>query len=129
MEDNVKESELSAPEEIKSFRADEASGNYLSMDKPDVQFSAKKISRAMSKPTRKDQRKIVRMAKLLKDPEIQVRDVGHVRRLRLGRLQIQQEEDVRWSCLHQHWGRQALEFHTEAWAPVGASHTVTPRPL
>ena len=50
MKDNVKESELSAPEEIKSFRADAASGNYLSMDKPDVQFSAKKISRAMSKP-------------------------------------------------------------------------------
>ena len=68
MKDNVKESELSAPEEIKSFRADAASGNYLSMDKPDVQFSAKKISRAMSKPTRKEQRKIVRMAKLLKDP-------------------------------------------------------------
>ena len=53
---NVTESEVSAPEEIKSFRADAARGNDLSMDRPDVQFSAKEVSRA------KDQGRIVRMA-------------------------------------------------------------------
>ena len=53
MNDNVNESELSAPEEIKSFQADAARGNYLSMDRPDLQLSAKEISRAMSTPTKK----------------------------------------------------------------------------
>ena len=54
------ESELSAPEELKSFPADAASGNYLTMEKPGLQFSAKDISRARSKPTEKDQRRLVR---------------------------------------------------------------------
>ena len=62
---------MSMPEEIKSFRAEAARGNYWIMDRPDLQFSAKAISGAMSKPTRKDQRKILRMAKYLKDFENQ----------------------------------------------------------
>ena len=34
IDDKVNESELSAPEEIKPFRADAARGNYLSMERP-----------------------------------------------------------------------------------------------
>ena len=41
MDDNMNESDLSAPEERKSFRADAARGNCLSMDRPGVQFRAK----------------------------------------------------------------------------------------
>ena len=37
------------------------------VDRPDLQFSAKEISRAMSKPTKKDQRRIVHVAKYLTD--------------------------------------------------------------
>ena len=68
MNDTVNESELSAPEEIKSFRADAARGNYLSMARP-PQFGVKETSRAMSKPMKKDQRRIARMGKYLKDLE------------------------------------------------------------
>ena len=41
MNGNVNESESSAPEEIKSFRADAARDNCMSMDRPNLQFSAK----------------------------------------------------------------------------------------
>ena len=58
MNDNTNESELSAPEEIKSFRAD-----ATSTDRPDLPFSAEGVSRAMSKSMKKDQRRIVRMAR------------------------------------------------------------------
>ena len=71
MADNVNESEQSAPREIKSFRADAARGNCLTMRRPDLQFRAKEISRAMSKPTKKDQRKIGCVAKYFKDLEKQ----------------------------------------------------------
>ena len=64
MNDKVNELEFGAPGEIKSFRADAASGNYLWMDRPDLQSTAKEISRAMSKPTKKDQLKIFAMAKV-----------------------------------------------------------------
>ena len=37
------------------------------MNRPDLQFSAKEISRAMPRPTRKDQRRIVRLARDLQD--------------------------------------------------------------
>ena len=47
--DTVNEPELSEPEEIMSFRADAARDNYLSMDRPDLQFSAEEISRAQAK--------------------------------------------------------------------------------
>ena len=67
--ENVNEPELSEPAESKSFRAHAARGNYLSIVRPDLQFSAKEISRAMSRPPKKHQRKIVRMAEYLKDPE------------------------------------------------------------
>ena len=50
-----------APEEMKLFQADAARGNNLSMDRPDLQFSAKEISRAMPKPMKKDVRKTARM--------------------------------------------------------------------
>ena len=60
--EDAHELELETQEEIRSSGGDAARGNYLSMHRPDLQFSAKEISRAMSKPTRKDQRRIVRLA-------------------------------------------------------------------
>ena len=134
--DNENESELIALEEIMLFRADAARGNDLSMDRPDLQFSAKEISRAMSKPAKKDQRRIVRMAKYLKGSknqrikqQIQVRCRGQhlhsVHRLRLGRLQIHQKEHVRWSCIDQHRGCQALEFHPEVCSVVSSERRAT----
>ena len=39
------------------------------MERPDPQFSTNEISRATSKPTKKDQRSIVRKAKYFKDRE------------------------------------------------------------
>ena len=60
--DNMNESDLNAPEEITSFRADAAKGKYWKMDRPDLQFSAKEIPRDMSNPTKRDQRKIATKA-------------------------------------------------------------------
>ena len=54
-----------------SFRADAARGNYSNIDRPDLQSSAKEISRAMSDTTKKVQGKIVRIATYLQDPLIQ----------------------------------------------------------
>ena len=66
---HVNESELSALEEIKTFRADAARGDYLSMDMPDLQFSAQEMSRGMSKTNEEGRVQVVRMAKYLKDSQ------------------------------------------------------------
>ena len=54
--------------DIKEFRADAARGNYLGMDRPDIQFSTKEISRRMAKPREGDVEKVRRLAKYLKHP-------------------------------------------------------------
>ena len=41
MNDNVNDPELSAPQEIISFRAEAARGNYLRMDRPDFAVQRK----------------------------------------------------------------------------------------
>ena len=61
------------------------------------------------------------MAKYLKDPEnlsikqefkFEALNTNHsTQRLRLGRLQIQQEEHVKWSCVDHRRGPQTLEVH------------------
>ena len=77
----------------------------------------------MSKTT-KDQRRIVRLAKYSKDPqnrsikqELNFEALDTIvtvqKKFRLGKLQILQGEQVRLSCIDQHWSRQALEFHAD----------------
>lgn len=48
------------------YRAGAARCNFLGIDRPDIQYSAKEISRAMSNPTKGDLRKLHRMARYLK---------------------------------------------------------------
>ena len=62
------ELEFITPEEIKSYRGDAAKGNCFVMNMPDLQFSAMKTSRAMLEPTRKGQRRVVRLSKYLEVP-------------------------------------------------------------
>ena len=71
MNEDASELEQGTQEEIRSYRGHAARGNYLSMDRPNLQFSAKERSRAMSTPTGKDQRRSVRVAKYLNDPRNQ----------------------------------------------------------
>ena len=59
------EPELNKPEEVKSFRADGASSNCSCMVRPDQQFSAKGTKQAMSKPTKKDRRRMIKMTNYL----------------------------------------------------------------
>ena len=67
---NVEEGaeELTDVTEVRDFRADAARMNYLSMDRPDLQFSAKEASKHMAKPRECDKGKVKRMAKYLRSP-------------------------------------------------------------
>ena len=53
-------------EETTNFRAVASRGNYLAMDRPDIQFSIKDICREMSKPTTGSLRRLVRFGRYLK---------------------------------------------------------------
>ena len=53
-------------EEATHFRAVAARGNYLAMDRPDLQFSIKEICREMSKPTSGSLRRLIRFGRYLK---------------------------------------------------------------
>ena len=57
-DEDENEPELITPQEVKSYRRDAVRGNYLVMGRSDLQFRVKEISRAMSTPTRKDQRRL-----------------------------------------------------------------------
>ena len=52
-------------EEATQYRALAARANYLSQDRVDIQFAAKEACRGMSKPKRKDHRKLKRLARYL----------------------------------------------------------------
>ena len=54
------------PHEATTYRALAARANFLSLDRGDIQFSAKEICRQMSKPRRCDWGKIKRLARYLK---------------------------------------------------------------
>ena len=62
------EGEQASPAEATEYRADAARGNFLGIDRPDIQFAAKEISRSMSDPRHGDREKIVRLAKYLNSP-------------------------------------------------------------
>ena len=53
------------PEEAKQFRALAARANYLSQDRPDIQYPVKEIARRMSRPTERDWRLLKRLARYL----------------------------------------------------------------
>ena len=51
--------------EATKYRAIIARGNFLSIDRPDIQYAVKEASRCMAKPTTKDWAKLERLAKYL----------------------------------------------------------------
>ena len=51
--------------EATMFRAISARANYLALDRPDIQYATKEICRKMSKPRKKDWRRLARLAKYL----------------------------------------------------------------
>lgn len=53
-------------EQATNFRAVAARGNYLAMDRPDLQFTIKEICREMSRPTTGSLRRLMRFGKYLK---------------------------------------------------------------
>ena len=65
-------------EEATNFRAVAARGNYLAMDRPDIQFAIKEICREMSKPTTGSLRRLVRFGRYLKSKPrlVGFRDAG-----------------------------------------------------
>ena len=65
VEDQTPEGEEMSPEQSSRYRADAARANFLGIDRPDVQFAAKEISKSMAQPRLSDNRKIIRLAKYL----------------------------------------------------------------
>ena len=55
------------PDDATAYRAGAARCNFLALDRPDIQFAAKEVSRSMAKPTRGDVPKLKRLARYLKD--------------------------------------------------------------
>ena len=47
------------------FRGLAARGNYLSTDRPDIQYAAKEVCREMARPTRRGQKRLKRLARYL----------------------------------------------------------------
>ena len=62
------EGEQVSPSEATEYRADAARGNFLGVDRPDIQFAANEIPRKMSDPRHGDREKIIRLAKYLNSP-------------------------------------------------------------
>ena len=56
------------------FRQVAARANYLSLDRPDIQFAVKEVCRHMASPTHAGVRKLKHLARyLLKHPEVELR--------------------------------------------------------
>ena len=53
------------PEEATAYRALAARANYLSLDRPDIQFATKELCRAFARPTRRDYVKLKRLGRYL----------------------------------------------------------------
>ena len=54
------------PRETTRFRALAARANFLAVDRPDIIFAAKKLTRKMAEPTKEDWEKLVRLGRYLK---------------------------------------------------------------
>ena len=57
--------ELLSPGESTMYRGLVARGNYLTQDRSDIQYAVKEVSRGMSKPKRRDFRRLKRLGKYL----------------------------------------------------------------
>ena len=62
--ENEDENELGG-DELSKYRSLAARANYLSMDRPDLQFAVKELCRQMARPTRGAWRKLIRVGKYL----------------------------------------------------------------
>ena len=110
MKHHVNEAGMSAPEEIKSFPADAARGNYLCMNRPDAQFSAKEniaghviSNEEGSAQHRKNGEKAQRVQQEFKFEALDTT--------------LTMRTDSDWAGC-QHRCRQVLEFHTGAGGAV-----------
>ena len=56
------DTELS-PSEATQYRANVARGNFMSQDRSDIQYAVKELSRGMAAPTRRELRKLKRLAR------------------------------------------------------------------
>ena len=61
-EDNT---EPLAPELVTQYRAAAARCNFLGLDRPDIQYAAKEVSRGMAKPTNRDLNRLKRLVRYL----------------------------------------------------------------
>ena len=55
--------------QVTMFRACAARCNFLSLDRPDIQFSAKEVSRGMARPTEGDLLRLKRLVRYLKNTQ------------------------------------------------------------
>ena len=59
------------PSLITRYRAAAARCNFLGLDRPDIQYAAKEVSRGMSKPTNRDLNRLKRLVRyLVKHPRL-----------------------------------------------------------
>ena len=65
LEEEVASKEL-VGEEATRFRAVDARANYLSADRPDIQYSVKEVCRRMAKPVEGDWQTLIRLGRYLK---------------------------------------------------------------
>eukprot|EP00973_Karenia_brevis_P032619 4503532-Karenia_brevis.AAC.1 len=86
------EDDLGAKEQTK-YKSVTARANYLSQDRPEIQFATKECSKSMSNPKKKDMQKLKRLGRYLK---------GHLRTTSIFRWQSEVEEltvftDANWA--------------------------------
>ena len=63
--DEEENAQMLSGKEATQFRALAARGNYLALDRPDIQYAVKEICRGMANPTRGDLRKLRRLGRYL----------------------------------------------------------------
>ena len=66
LEEESDSRELVVGSEATRFRAVAARANYLSADRPDIQYSVKEVCRRMAKPVEGDWQKLIRLGRYLK---------------------------------------------------------------
>ena len=65
IDDSEDNTEFLAPELVTQYRAAAARCNFLGLDRPDIQYAAKEVSRGMSKPTNRDLNRLKRLVRYL----------------------------------------------------------------
>ena len=100
--------------EATRFRVVAARANYLSGDRPDIQYAVKEICRRMSKPVRGDWDKLIRLGRYLKAAPrcVQV-------------YEWQEEGAALVSCSDSDWGRLPNHRKEYEWWTHPAGYTPT----